>query len=143
MTALSGWQNFYVIMGSSAGALIGLQFVAMTLISQIPATQDSAQAGSAFGTPNIVHFGTVLLLSAIGCAPWNGTGMIAVLWALSGVSGAVYTVIIVRRMRAQNAYQHEFEDWLFHVLLPFIAYLMLAASACAPPSDVLGAMFSI
>lgn len=27
MTPLSGWQNFYVIVGSSAGALIGLQFV--------------------------------------------------------------------------------------------------------------------
>jgi hypothetical protein len=27
MTALAGWGNFYVIVGSSAGALIGLQFV--------------------------------------------------------------------------------------------------------------------
>ena len=33
MTALSGWENFYVIVGSSAGALIGLQFVVMTLIA--------------------------------------------------------------------------------------------------------------
>jgi hypothetical protein len=32
MTALSGWENFYVIVGSSAGALIGLQFVVMALI---------------------------------------------------------------------------------------------------------------
>jgi len=27
MTALAGWENFYVMVGSSAGALIGLQFV--------------------------------------------------------------------------------------------------------------------
>jgi hypothetical protein len=27
MAALDGWENFYVIVGSSAGALIGLQFV--------------------------------------------------------------------------------------------------------------------
>jgi len=33
MTALSGWENFYVIVGSSAGALIGLQFVVITLIN--------------------------------------------------------------------------------------------------------------
>jgi len=52
-------------------------------------------------------------------------------------------VIIVRRMRAQNAYQPEFEDWLFHVLLPFIAYLMLAASACAARSHVHEALFGI
>jgi hypothetical protein len=35
MTALSGWQNFYVIVGSSAGALIGLQFVVMTGATEI------------------------------------------------------------------------------------------------------------
>jgi uncharacterized membrane protein HdeD (DUF308 family) len=27
MTLLQGWESFYVIVGSSAGALIGLQFV--------------------------------------------------------------------------------------------------------------------
>jgi len=31
MTALGEWENFYVIVGSSVGALIGLQFVVMTL----------------------------------------------------------------------------------------------------------------
>ena len=36
MTALSGWENFYVIVGSSAGALIGLQFVVITLIADMP-----------------------------------------------------------------------------------------------------------
>jgi hypothetical protein len=30
MTALDGWGNFYAIVGSSAGALIGLQFVVRT-----------------------------------------------------------------------------------------------------------------
>lgn len=29
MAALDGWKNFYVIVGSSADALIGLQFVAV------------------------------------------------------------------------------------------------------------------
>ncbi len=31
MPALTEWENFYVIVGSAAGALIGLQFVVMTL----------------------------------------------------------------------------------------------------------------
>jgi hypothetical protein len=33
MTALAGWENFYVIVGSAAGALIGLEFVVVTLIA--------------------------------------------------------------------------------------------------------------
>ena len=39
MTALAEWENFYVIVGSSAGALIGLQVVVITLISETPIAQ--------------------------------------------------------------------------------------------------------
>jgi hypothetical protein len=69
MTALAGWENFYVIVGSSAGALIGLQFVVMTLIAGRSVARGEAQAGDAFSTPRVVHFGVVLLLSAIITAP--------------------------------------------------------------------------
>jgi hypothetical protein len=51
MTALSGWANFYVIVGSSAGALIGLQFVVMALVADMPRSPNQAQAGQAFATP--------------------------------------------------------------------------------------------
>ena len=129
MTALAGWENFYVIVGSSAGALIGLQFVVMALVANMPRGPGAAQAGEAFATPNIVHFGTVLPLSAALSAPWNGLGGAAVLWALLGSSGVAYTLIVAWRMRVQTAYQPEFEDWLCHALLPFAAYAMLAIAA--------------
>jgi hypothetical protein len=111
MTAFDGWENFYVIVGSSAGALIGLQFVVMTLLADMPIAGSDAQAGQAFGTPNVVHFGVVLLLSAIIVAPWNGIGIVAVLWGLVGVSGMVYAVVVARRMRSQTIYHAVFEDW--------------------------------
>ena len=41
MTALAGWENFYVIVGSSAGALIGLQFVVITLGGDTPIALES------------------------------------------------------------------------------------------------------
>jgi hypothetical protein len=82
MTALAGWENFYVIVGSSAGALIGLQFVVITLIANMPIAPGLAQAGSAFGTPTVVHFATVLLLAAVVSAPWHSIGTAAVLWGL-------------------------------------------------------------
>jgi hypothetical protein len=131
MTVLNGWENFYVIVGSSAGALIGLQFVVITLIAAKPTTQVDAQTGGAFATPSVVHFGVVLLLSAIGSAPWNGITTVAVLWGLVGLCGVVYAVIVARRMRVHSAYKPVFEDWLFHVLLPFAAYAVLAISAYA------------
>ncbi len=36
MPELAKWDNFYVIVGSAAGALIGLQFVVLTLIADKP-----------------------------------------------------------------------------------------------------------
>src|SRR3954471_12821405 len=125
MTALSGWENFYVIVGSSAGALIGLQFVVLTLIAGMPMTRGEALAGDAFSTPSVVHFGAVLLLSAVVSAPWDGIAAVAVLWGLVGLGGAVYVVLVARRLRLQTAYQAVFEDWLSHVLLPFTAYATL------------------
>ncbi len=54
MTALAGWENFYVIVGSSAGALIGLQFVVMTLITNMPMVRVEAETSHAFATPTIL-----------------------------------------------------------------------------------------
>src|SRR3954469_17265032 len=111
MTAFNGWENFYVIVGSSAGALIGLQFVVITLISGRPVARADAQASDAFSTPSVVHFGVVLLLSAVVSAPWDGIGAVAVLWGVVGLGGAVYVVVVARRMRKQTAYRPVFEDW--------------------------------
>lgn len=141
MTALDGWENFYVIVGSSAGALIGLQFVVMTLLADMPIAQSNAQAGQTFGTPNVIHFGVVLFLSAVFTAPWDGITIVATLCGLIGLTGMVYAAVVARRMRSQTTYQAVFEDWLFHVLFPLTAYTMLALSACVAWSHVRPALF--
>jgi hypothetical protein len=143
MTALNGWENFYVIVGSSAGALIGLQFVVLALIANLPITRGAAQAGDAFSTPGVVHFGVVLLLSAVASAPWNDIDSVALLWALVGFIGIVYAIIVARRLRVQTAYEPVFEDWLFHVLLPFAAYAMLVGSACTAHFHTRPALFIV
>jgi ABC-type transport system involved in multi-copper enzyme maturation permease subunit len=143
MPALTGWENFYVIVGSSAGALIGLQFVVLTLIAETPIVRDVERASSAFGTPTIVHFGAVLMLSTVISAPWRGIAAPAVLWGMLGLVGVMYALIVARRMRLQTAYSPQFEDRLFHVLLPFAAYATLLGSACAARSHVGGALFGV
>jgi len=46
-------------------------------------------------------------------------------------------------MRRQSAYQPEFEDWLFHALLPLAAYITLSASAYLARSYGQEALFGI
>jgi len=143
MGALAGRENFYVIVGSSAGALIGLQFVVITLIANRPAVTDEAQAGDAFATPTVVHFGAVLLLSATASAPWRELTGPAISFGVLGLIGIVYEIIVTRRMRTQTAYTPQLEDWLFHALLPFVAYATLAASAYAIRSSTTITMFAV
>jgi hypothetical protein len=139
---LSEWENFYVIVGSSAGALIGLQFVVMTLIADRPMSVSGA-LGSAFGTPNIIHFSAALLVSALVSAPWHGIGAVAVLLGSIGLSGLIYVAIVVRRLRRQTEYKPVLEDWLFHVLLPLAAYVTLIVSTFVAPSHPGKAFFAI
>ena len=65
------------------------------------------------------------------------------LCGLMGFSGIVYAIIVTRRMRAQTAYRPQFEDWLFHVLLPVAAYLGLAISAFAARFQPREALFGV
>jgi hypothetical protein len=143
MTILTGWENFYVIVGSSAGALIGLQFVVMTLLAERPVVPGQEKAGSAFATPTVIHFGTVLLLSAVISAPWQSVGSPAILWGLMGLIGMVYTIVVARRMRTQTVYRPVLEDWLCHAMLPFIAYVTMTASAFAADTYPHSAMFGM
>jgi hypothetical protein len=142
-TPFEGWENFYVIVGSSAGALIGLQFVVLTLIADLPSDRIDPQASRAFATPSVVHFGAVLLLAAIAGAPWSGIGVAAVLWGLLGGTGATYVVLVARRMRASIAYRPVFEDWMCHALLPFAAYATLAVSACTAGGSARSSLFLV
>lgn len=132
MSAFHGWENFYVILGSAAGALIGLQFVVMTLIAGLPIAENNAQDGKAYSTPTVVHFAVVLLLSAVVSAPWSGTGTVAALLGLVGLSGLAYIVSVARHLRHQaaisNTYTPVLEDWTCHVLLPGAAYALLVTA---------------
>jgi hypothetical protein len=142
MPELGQWDSFYVIVGSAAGALIGLQFVVMTLIANRPQT-GSPEAGAAFASPTVIHFSTVLLLSAMLRAPWHSFMAVATFWGLVGVCGVVYTGVVIRRMRTQQSYDPVFEDWLFHALLPLLAYLALALSLFAAPARAHAALFAV
>lgn len=143
INALAGWDNFYVIVGSSAGALIGLQFVVITLIADRAIGPGQAQAGDAFATPTIVHFGAVLLLSGVVNAPWPGVQSAAIAWGLLGFAGIIYEMVVLRRMQAQGVYRPQLEDWLFHFLLPLGSYAALAASTFVVHSRAHAAMFVI
>lgn len=128
MSPLIHWESFYVIVGSSAAALTGLQFVVIALVADMQ-VRSSTREVEAFATPTIVHFGAVLLLSGMLTAPWHGLSILAWLVGIAGVAGIVYSILIARRARRTTHYMPVFEDWLFHVVLPAAAYATVTAAA--------------
>ena len=128
MHGFEEWESFYVVVGAAAGALIGLQFVVMTLLADKP-HKGMAQAAAAFASPTIVHFSVVLFLSAALRAPFHSITPFAVIWGLTGLGGALYTANVIRRARRSEAYHPDLEDWLSHVLLPLAGYATLMISA--------------
>src|SRR2546428_6849965 len=93
----SAWENFYVIVGSSAAALTGLQFVVVVLGAEARSIRDPELG--AFGTPTIVHFCAVLLISAIISVPWHAVSSAGLALGASGVAGIVQQHVAVHAAR--------------------------------------------
>jgi hypothetical protein len=136
------WENFYIIVGSSAGALTGLQFVVMALVADSPARTDTGTIDT-FGTPTVVHFCAVLLVSALLSAPWPALSQAAAAIGILGAAGVIYGLIVVRRARRVTGYKPELEDWIFHCVLPLVAYATLLISGVTLPFRHVPALFGV
>jgi hypothetical protein len=142
MSALHGWESFYVIIGSSAGALTGLTFVAVSLVAELR-LRGAERGIAAFTTPTIVHFGVVLFVCALLSAPWPNLVLPAVVLGLCGLAGTIYSVIVTRRLRLTDTYTLVLEDWLANAIGPLVAYLALVVGAALLPGNTELALFVI
>ena len=128
--------------GSAAAALIGLMFVVITLVTG--AQQGRSREGTAvFSTPTVVHFGTALLVSAIVSAPWRSLLYPCIVLGLGALYGVVYVLRIAYRIRRMERYTADTEDWVWHTLLPLLAYGAILAGAVMLPSLTVRALFAL
>jgi hypothetical protein len=128
MPPLSQWESFYVIVGSSAAALTGLQFVVVALSSGVRIKAAAPAAMEAFASPTVVHFCAVLLVAAIVATPGHTLGSLSWCFGMAGLAGLVYTIATVIRSRRQTDYIPVLEDWICHAILPILAYGSLLAA---------------
>ncbi|MBA2676977.1 MAG: hypothetical protein H0U76_01050 [Ktedonobacteraceae bacterium] len=140
---LKYWESFYVIMGAAAGTLIGLTFVVISLVRDVQQQQGNDATIAAFSTPTVVHFCAVLLITAILSAPWPMLWLPGLLLGIAGLAGIGYVLIILRRTRRQSAYQPVLEDWVWHVIFPFVAYSALVVATIVLPSNPVTTLFIV
>jgi hypothetical protein len=141
-SVLSGWESFYVIVGSSGAALIGLQFVVIALIADMR-TIGSGDSIAAFGTPTVMHFASALAISAVMSAPWGGLAGVRWALALVAIAGIWFVARALMRARRQDAYKPVLEDWIWHTFLPLIAYSIMLIAALLAGFHTLGSLFAV
>jgi hypothetical protein len=142
MTSLAGWQNFYIIIGSSAAALTGLMFVVITLTSERRGADDAAGL-DAFASPTVLHFCAVLLVAATLTTPGHTAASLSFCLTVIGLGGIAYTSSITIRMRRQKTYAPVTSDWIWHILLPLVAYVCLLGSGAVVWGSADAALYSV
>src|ERR1700730_14250900 len=125
---LAGWDNFFVIAGSSAAALTGLTFIVITLSAQ--GGRVNSNGLKRFITPTIVHFTVVLAFSAFLSMPHHTLLSLCVSLVVAGILGLIYIGTIAASIRGMTStYVPVHEDWIWNVILPGIAYGIWLAAA--------------
>jgi len=124
-----GWENFYLIVGPSAAALIGLMFVVVTLTAG--RERDQLERGKHFYTSPIVwHLAVVLVLSGAAVAPTIHPKLFGIVTgglALLGIGIAVRSTIGIARYRLSGA-DSMFDMWWYGIV-PGVIYMGLGAAA--------------
>ncbi len=127
MEALHDWHDFYLMLGSSAAALVALLFVAISIGVGFY-TQRNQVGTRTFTSPVIVHFSAVLFISAIALAPVHGNVTLVALLA-AGIIGAVVAAITTFHVfDFLGDSMVETIDSFAYGFIPLVAYLAIVAS---------------
>jgi hypothetical protein len=120
---LQDWRDFYVMIGTASGAIVGASFIVASLASGV---KERSLGMRGFISPTTVHLASVLVGSAILAVPRVHPWAVAFLLGFGGLLGTIYGVVVTARIWGMKL---AIEDRLFYALLPVLAYAaMLAAS---------------
>ncbi|MGD0191807.1 MAG: hypothetical protein ABSD74_13795 [Rhizomicrobium sp.] len=120
---LADWRDFYVMIGTASGAIVGATFIVATLAGGLPSRSIGIRG---FITPTAVHLGSVLVGSAILTVPTLTPLFLSILLGAGGFAGVAYSVVVSARIWKMNL---DRDDRIFYTLLPVFAYGALAVAA--------------
>src|SRR5436309_2237220 len=113
-----GWDNFYLLIGSSAGALIGVMFVVATLVASLGSPSRNAWGSQVYISPIVFHFGIVVLFSALTAVPGIPAALAIDGVAIVAVAGFAYSAATTLRLfRPGVGYDPDWEDRIYYGFL--------------------------
>jgi hypothetical protein len=127
-----GWENFFYLIGSAAGALIGIMFIVITLTAGHEPRRVSRGA-PVYVTPIVFHFAVVLVISASSEVPGLTLMAVALLLGASAVAGLAYSSATTIRL-CRKGWEDPIPGWsdkCFYGFLPTMIYIALLGAAGA------------
>ena len=126
---LQNWQGFYELVGAAAATLVGLIFLAFSLGARLVPAEDNT-AMRAFVVPIVIHFGAVLILSALMLIPIYTPQTLGLTLLGVGVVGLVYSLGIAQQLWLHHRREEQlnFNHWLWHWLLPTGSTALIAGT---------------
>ena len=125
---LHAWHEFYLLIGTAAGTLIGLMFVAASISASY--MTEKHQAGiQSFYTPTVVHFASVLITCIVLLAPLAATSLGALLLAIGAFGLGYASFVWVRMGRRGFTSTIDLADRFWYALSPVAGHLLLVAAA--------------
>ncbi len=140
---LQTWQNFFVVTGGAATALIGLMFVAISLGTHL-VRDDNLDAIRAFVSPILLHFISIFLIACIALIPIHTAISLSLTVGALALYGIINTLRVGQYMRQHPSHGiDEDNHWLWHFYGPFSAYgvgtaAMLGLAITAHPGFLVG-----
>jgi len=120
---LEPWHDFYVMVGTSAGALVGATFVVATLAGNI---EKRTLGIRGFITPATVHLASVVIAAAFLLVPTLDPLFLALLLGIGGLAGMIYGIIVYSRV---NLLKIDLIDRCWYGIFPILMYGLLSVSA--------------
>ena len=127
-----GWENFFYLIGSAAGALIGLMFIVITLTAGHEPRRVSRGA-PVYVAPIVFHYAVVFVVSAVSEVPGLQSWAVSVILAFCAIAGLVYSATTTIRL-CRSGWEDPIPDWsdkCLYGFLPTIIYVALAVAAGA------------
>ena len=138
------WDSYYLLIGTAAGALIGLLFVVASLNAGRDVSTVS-RGTQTYLTPTVFHFAMVVIVSALATAPELPARFIGLALGACALAGLLYSVWICVRLSQNKLEGQHWSDFWYFGAAPVATYLGLGATAAAvwaaPPAVPYGTAF--